>query len=157
MFLNLDKVQTLASDLGLTFTTPCSTSIALTPLFIGIERFRSWRRPPRRSHFTILSLKQFMYETSRHDLIERLCDRPCPTSSPLQALRRKGVKLGVVTNSSHSNEEKLGWFAKAGLPFEWDAFINSCEVRFNLFNFHTFLELPPPRIGRCGQTSSRYL
>jgi len=46
----------------------------------------------------------------------------------LYELRRRGFKLGVVTDSVSPTAEKLRWFRSRGLALAWDAFANSCEV-----------------------------
>lgn len=46
----------------------------------------------------------------------------------LNELRRRGYKLGVVTDSVSPTAEKLRWFRSQGLHLTWDAFANSCEV-----------------------------
>lgn len=46
----------------------------------------------------------------------------------LPALKTRGFRLGVVTNTVSSTAEKLRWFHTCGLDIEWDAFANSTEV-----------------------------
>ncbi|WIG59431.1 MAG: hypothetical protein OJF49_002178 [Ktedonobacterales bacterium] len=46
----------------------------------------------------------------------------------LGALRARGVRLGVITDSASSSADKLRWFRGQGLTLGWDAFANSCEV-----------------------------
>jgi len=49
-------------------------------------------------------------------------------SETLHTLKDRGIRIGVVTDSITSTQEKKGWLKKAGLEIEWDAWANSCEV-----------------------------
>ena len=44
------------------------------------------------------------------------------------ALRDRGFKLGIVSNTAYSTEETLEWFRSRGLTIAWDAFADSMEV-----------------------------
>lgn len=46
----------------------------------------------------------------------------------LAALRARGFKIGVITDTSVSTAEKLRWLRDAGLDLPWHAFANSREV-----------------------------
>jgi glycerophosphoryl diester phosphodiesterase len=48
----------------------------------------------------------------------------------LHALRRAGFRLGIITNTHETTEEKLDWFAAVGIDAIWDVFVNSCETGF---------------------------
>ena len=63
----------------------------------------------------------------------------------LGALRARGVRLGVITDSASSSADKLRWFRGQGLTLGWDAFANSCEVG---------ARKPDPRIYRAALTQA---
>jgi glycerophosphoryl diester phosphodiesterase len=48
----------------------------------------------------------------------------------LHGLKRRGFKLGVITNTHETTAEKLDWFARIGIDGLWDVFVNSCETGF---------------------------
>ena len=39
------------------------------------------------------------------------------------------IKLGIVTNTYNSKEEKHRWFASIGIDQLWDSYANSCDLR----------------------------
>lgn len=45
----------------------------------------------------------------------------------LEELKRRGYKLGIVTDTYHSKETKLGWLRRNGMDQVWDVFVSSCE------------------------------
>jgi len=47
----------------------------------------------------------------------------------LHRLKAAGLRLGVVTNTSISTNEKLDWFRLAGFDSVWDSFATSCELK----------------------------
>jgi HAD superfamily hydrolase (TIGR01509 family) len=55
----------------------------------------------------------------------RLIEGVIPT---LRALRARGLRLGVITDTVAVTAEKLAWLRAAGLDLAWDAFANSREV-----------------------------
>ena len=44
-------------------------------------------------------------------------------------LKSSGFKLGIVTNTYNSKEEKHRWFASIGIDQLWDSYANSCDLR----------------------------
>jgi HAD superfamily hydrolase (TIGR01509 family) len=46
----------------------------------------------------------------------------------LPALKIRGFRLGIITNTVTPTAEKLRWFHECGLDIAWDAFANSREV-----------------------------
>jgi len=46
----------------------------------------------------------------------------------LQELRRRGFRLGVITNTSVTTTEKLAWLRTHDVDVAWDAFVSSSEV-----------------------------
>ena len=46
----------------------------------------------------------------------------------LPALRARGFRLGIITDSAASSVEKQRWMRGQGLHLEWDAFADSAEV-----------------------------
>lgn len=46
----------------------------------------------------------------------------------LHALKARGLRLGIVTNSYESPETKLDWFARIGIDDAWDTFAASSEI-----------------------------
>lgn len=57
----------------------------------------------------------------------------------LLALKKRGLLLGVVTDTYHPTTVKLGWCEREGIGHVWDTFISSCEVG---------VHKPDPRIYR---------
>ena len=56
----------------------------------------------------------------------RLHEGVLPT---LHELKRRGFKLGIVTNTAHPTEVKLGWLRQEGVGGDvFDAVASSCEV-----------------------------
>jgi len=51
-------------------------------------------------------------------------------SSTLVELKRRGYKLGVITNSFADGRMKKKWLVDAGLNITWDSFTTSCETKF---------------------------
>jgi len=47
----------------------------------------------------------------------------------LHRLKSDGLKLGVVTNTYNTTEEKLSWFRRIGIDKVWDSFATSCELK----------------------------
>ena len=45
----------------------------------------------------------------------------------LDELKRRGYKLGIITDTYHTRELKLSWLREIGIDQVWDAFISSCE------------------------------
>ncbi|MCK5827877.1 HAD family hydrolase, partial [Candidatus Bipolaricaulota bacterium] len=45
----------------------------------------------------------------------------------LDELKRRGYKLGIITDTYHSRELKLGWLREIGIDQVWDVFVSSCE------------------------------
>lgn len=45
----------------------------------------------------------------------------------LDELKRRGYKLGIITDTYHSKELKLGWLREIGIDQVWDVFVSSCE------------------------------
>jgi HAD superfamily hydrolase (TIGR01509 family) len=59
----------------------------------------------------------------------RLHEGVLPT---LRELKRRGFKLGVVTNTAHPTEVKLAWLRHQGMEEDiFDAVASSCEVRIS--------------------------
>jgi HAD superfamily hydrolase (TIGR01509 family) len=46
----------------------------------------------------------------------------------LEQLKIRGFKLGIITDSYASQEEKTGWMRERGLQIEWDAYANSKDL-----------------------------
>ena len=46
----------------------------------------------------------------------------------LNRLKEAGLRLGVVTNTYVSTNEKLAWFQQEGFGSVWDSFATSCEL-----------------------------
>lgn len=46
----------------------------------------------------------------------------------LHALKRRGFKLGVVTNTFNPPSEKNNWFKTIGIDGIWDSYADSCEL-----------------------------
>ena len=44
-------------------------------------------------------------------------------------LKRQGFKLGIVTNTYNSQQEKYKWFAPLGIDKVWDTYANSCDLK----------------------------
>jgi FMN phosphatase YigB (HAD superfamily) len=66
----------------------------------------------------------------------------------LHRLKSDGLKLGVVTNTYNTTEEKLSWFRRIGIDKVWDSFATSAALEpFDgkpqdaLFVAHAQLEL----------------
>jgi len=49
------------------------------------------------------------------------------TKETLEELKRRGYKLGIVTDTYHAKETKLEWLRRNGTDHVWDVFISSCE------------------------------
>jgi FMN phosphatase YigB (HAD superfamily) len=47
----------------------------------------------------------------------------------LFALKSNGLKLGIVTNTYNSTEEKMTWFKSIGIDDIWDGYATSCEIK----------------------------
>jgi HAD superfamily hydrolase (TIGR01509 family) len=47
----------------------------------------------------------------------------------LSELKSLGFKLGIVTNTYNSKEEKHRWFASIGIDQLWDSYANSCDLK----------------------------
>ena len=47
----------------------------------------------------------------------------------LHSLKNDGLKLGIVTNTYNSTEEKMRWFKTIGIDTIWDSFATSCEIK----------------------------
>jgi HAD superfamily hydrolase (TIGR01509 family) len=47
----------------------------------------------------------------------------------LHELKRRGVKLGVVTNTYNSKQVKYEWFGPLGIDEIWDSYASSCELK----------------------------
>ena len=45
----------------------------------------------------------------------------------LDELKRRGYKLGIITDTYHTKELKLGWLREIGIDQVWDVFVSSCE------------------------------
>jgi putative hydrolase of the HAD superfamily len=45
----------------------------------------------------------------------------------LDELKRRGYKLGIITDTYHTRELKLGWLREIGIDQVWDVFVSSCE------------------------------
>lgn len=46
----------------------------------------------------------------------------------LHALKKMGMKLGIVTNTNDPTSRKLAWFAPHGIDQLWDGFATSCAL-----------------------------
>lgn len=44
-------------------------------------------------------------------------------------LKRRGFKLGIVTNTYNTRKEKYKWFAPLGIDKVWDTYANSCDLK----------------------------
>lgn len=44
-------------------------------------------------------------------------------------LKKRGFKLGIITDSSAPREQKIGWMQARGLDIEWDAYSNSRDLQ----------------------------
>lgn len=49
-------------------------------------------------------------------------------AATLRALKTRGLKLGVITNTATPGAEKRRWLAEAGIDVWFDSFVASCEV-----------------------------
>jgi HAD superfamily hydrolase (TIGR01509 family) len=47
----------------------------------------------------------------------------------LHELKRKGFKLGIVTNTFNSRQEKNSWFKTVGIDNIWDSYADSFELQ----------------------------
>ncbi|MBC8158907.1 MAG: HAD hydrolase-like protein [Alphaproteobacteria bacterium] len=47
----------------------------------------------------------------------------------LHELKRRGFKLGIVTNTYNSKAQKYEWFHAVGIDTVWDSYANSCDLR----------------------------
>jgi HAD superfamily hydrolase (TIGR01662 family) len=47
----------------------------------------------------------------------------------LQELKRRGFKIGIVTDAGVSKDTKLTWFREQGLDIHWDAYANSMDLK----------------------------
>ena len=47
----------------------------------------------------------------------------------LHELKRKGFKLGIVTNTFNSRQEKNTWFKTVGIDGIWDSYADSFELK----------------------------
>ena len=45
----------------------------------------------------------------------------------LAELKRRGYRLGIITDTYHSKAIKLGWLRRNGMDQVWDVFVSSCE------------------------------
>jgi HAD superfamily hydrolase (TIGR01509 family) len=45
----------------------------------------------------------------------------------LAELKRRGYRLGIVTDTYHARETKLEWLRRNGIDRIWDVFVSSCE------------------------------
>lgn len=45
----------------------------------------------------------------------------------LDELKRRGYKLGIITDTYHARDLKLSWLREIGIDQVWDAFVSSCE------------------------------
>ena len=46
----------------------------------------------------------------------------------LHELKRRGFKLGIVTNTFNPPSEKMLWFKSVGIDQVWDSYADSCEL-----------------------------
>ena len=46
----------------------------------------------------------------------------------LHELKRRGFKLGIVTNTFNPPAEKMEWFKTVGIKNVWDSYADSCEL-----------------------------
>ena len=49
-------------------------------------------------------------------------------SETLFELKRRGLKLGIVTNTFNPPSEKMVWFKTVGVDAVWDSYVDSCEL-----------------------------
>lgn len=49
------------------------------------------------------------------------------TRETLAELKRRGYRLGIVTDTYHAKETKLEWLRRNGIDQVWDVFVSSCE------------------------------
>ena len=49
-------------------------------------------------------------------------------SETLHELKRRGLKLGIVTNTFNPPSEKMVWFKTVGIDTVWDSYADSCEL-----------------------------
>lgn len=49
-------------------------------------------------------------------------------SETLHKLKRRGFKLGIVTNTFNPPAEKKKWFKRIGIDEIWDSYADSCEL-----------------------------
>lgn len=49
-------------------------------------------------------------------------------SETLHELKRRGIRLGVVTNTFNPPSEKAEWFKAVGIEDIWDSYADSCEL-----------------------------
>jgi len=49
------------------------------------------------------------------------------TKETLEELKRRGYKLGIVTDTYHAKETKIEWLRRDGTDHVWDVFVSSCE------------------------------
>jgi HAD superfamily hydrolase (TIGR01509 family) len=45
----------------------------------------------------------------------------------LHELKRRGYRLGIITDTYHAKETKLAWLRRNGIDHVWDVFVSSCE------------------------------
>ena len=46
----------------------------------------------------------------------------------LDELKKRGFKLGIVTNTVHPPSEKIVWFTTVGIDKVWDSYAHSCDL-----------------------------
>ena len=46
----------------------------------------------------------------------------------LDELKKRGFKLGIVTNTVHPPSEKIVWFTTVAIDKVWDSYADSCEL-----------------------------
>eukprot|EP01120_Amphizonella_sp_Union-15-10_P014328 TRINITY_DN6903_c0_g1_i1.p1 TRINITY_DN6903_c0_g1~~TRINITY_DN6903_c0_g1_i1.p1 ORF type:complete len:275 (-),score=66.83 TRINITY_DN6903_c0_g1_i1:48-815(-) len=75
-------------------------------------------------------VEQSLREKALHEMYEAESSVTIFEGVPetLKELRSRHIKLGIITDSTSSSEEKHDWLKKQGFSFHFDAFINSSEV-----------------------------
>lgn len=78
----------------------------------------------------------------------------------LMALKRAGLKLGIVTNTNDPTLRKLGWFKPHGIDLLWDSFATSCELNSIKPEAEIYraallpLDLPASQVGFVGHSGA---
>ena len=91
---------------------------------IGVDAFMEWLM----QHYGVIKKQDIA------DGIKLLCAQQSDVSffegvpETLHELKRRGFKLGIVTNTFNPPSEKMVWFKSVGIDQVWDSYADSCEL-----------------------------